>query len=252
MDGTRPDNFSYTLRRREEEAGVLWIHCLHRNWDVRLGLTHSLTSRLDEAYGTFAARLVDSVEVPPGTVGRPLLHFGHDTCVRVQDGTLFYTEVVAVRVRQVARLASPDGRSYLDLTQVRDMRLTPTWDTIASTGEQHGRVGRITATPAEDSPAQGRFTSWYEASVVSACGDSTFAENESLSFGDEARWTSAALRDAGVFEAVYGPALRMVAMMDGVGVAADNGQTGKLDTPPILSGNPTTLRDYAHAPEQYW
>ena len=226
IEGSRPDNFSYKISQHKEDTHILWAHCLQRHWDVRFVLAYVPQARLEASYGAFAKALLCSLVIPPDTKHVPRLRFDCDTSIREDRGVRWNDDVIALRVRHVARHVGRGGETYLDITHVRDMRL-------AHPTRGEGQIAALVeATPAEGNMSQGKFASWYEASVTSARGEKLFAENETMSLGEEASWTPAALDREGVFQAIYEPALEMVKIMDGVGVTVDNGQDSRMEHPP--------------------
>lgn len=152
--------------------------------------------------------------------------------------------VLSARVRNVGRFESTDKQSFLDVS----------WNWLMALAKRPGKeshsAGIVYATPAVDNPGQGLFTSWYEASVVSAAAEEAFRENETLPVGDVAAWGSgvggggSAAQDE-LYEAAFGPALRLIKKMDGVGVLIDNGQ-GQQWTPPVKASQ------VALAVQKFW
>lgn len=64
---------------------------------------------------------------------------------------------------------------------------------------------------------------WFEMSLSSRRVEELFQENAGMDFGQAAGWTAEALDNEGVFGDICRPAFSMVSMMDGIGLANDNG-----------------------------
>ena len=177
----------------------------------------------------------------------PFVRLEHSTHVYGdQNGSRFHTAVVAARVRNVARYTSEDSQSFLDLTHVRDMKLS------SPNGGLVDGTSPLEASTAAEAIESGIFSGWYEASVSSVRAKGIFEENESMTTGDEASWDIESLLTAGVLEAIHGPALEMVRMMDGVGAKVDNGQGCKFTVPTWNIGHEGAWRGMDEAEGDFW
>ena len=149
--------------------------------------------------------------------------------------------VLSARIRNVGRFVSADQQSFLDVS----------WNWLMALAKRPSKdsasAGTIYATPAPDNPTRGMFTSWYEASVVSAEAEAAFRENETLVPGEMAAWggIGATALDE-MYESAFHPALRLVQKMDGVGVLVDNGQGERQWMPPMKASQ------VALAVQKFW
>lgn len=253
IDGTEAGAFTYNIRRVEDTRPPIWIHCIRRHWDARVTVSYSQTDKLEEVYGEFARELLRTMVVPyvffssffvlpllpslydsanddnsPRPITCPKFQVAYDHRETEKDGRSFFTKVVSTRVRNVGRFVSDNKESFLDVSWNHHMALE------MKPGKETAATGTIRATLAVDNPGRGLFTSWYEASVVSAVAETAFRENETLPVGGMAVWGSGGGgKQDELYEAAFGPALRLVQKMDGVGVLIDNGQGDVLWTPPV-------------------
>lgn len=148
--------------------------------------------------------------------------------------------VLSARVRNVGRFQSTDKQTFLDIS----------WNWLMALAKRPSRekpsTGTAYASPAADHPARGVFSSWYEASVSSVAAEEAFKENETMPIGGLAAWgvNGIAAREE-MYEAAFGPALKLIRKMDGVGVLVDNGQ-GHQWTPPVKASQ------VALAVQKFW
>ncbi|CAK7198407.1 hypothetical protein SEUCBS139899_001068 [Sporothrix eucalyptigena] len=241
IDGTKPGAFTYAIRSVEDTRPPIWIHCIRRHWDARVSVSFSQTDKLEAEYGDFARELLRSLVVPPGPITNPKFQFAYDHRETKKGGQSFSTMVLSARIRNIGRFVSADQQSYLDVSWNWLMAL------VKRPGKEGATSGTMHATPAPDNPSRGQFTSWYEASIVSAEAEAAFRENETLPAGGMAAWGTvgtAALDE--IFESAFNPALQLVKKMDGVGVLVDNGQAERTWTPP------TTASKVARAVKNFW
>ncbi|CAK7210431.1 hypothetical protein SCUCBS95973_000781 [Sporothrix curviconia] len=241
VDGTEPGAFTYAIRSVEDTRPPIWIHCIRRHWDARVSVSYSQTDKLEADYGDFARELLRSLVVPPGPITSPKFQFSHDERETKKGGQSFVTWILSARIRNVGRFVSADQQSFLDIS----------WNWIMALAKRPGKdnmsVSTISATPAPDNPARGMFTSWYEASVVSAEAEAAFRENETLPVGEMAAWGgvgTSALDE--MYESAFRPALQLVQKMDGVGVLVDNGQADRQWVPPMKASQ------VALAVQKFW
>lgn len=64
VDATRAGIFNYRLRWLNEQPNPVWVHCLHRHWDLRIVMIHIPESHLETLFGLFARELLDSLHIP--------------------------------------------------------------------------------------------------------------------------------------------------------------------------------------------
>ena len=253
IDGTMPGAFRYSLRRVDDNRPPVWIHCIQRSWDARVVVSYSQTDKLEAEYGAFARELLRTMVVPPGPMINPRFQMAYDDAAKQHDGQAVYTKVQSARVRNVGRFVSASGESYLDVSWNRHMRMEMKADikreaggadTDAGAG-QPGEKGTLRFTGAEDDQRRGMFGSWYEASVLSAAAEHGFRENEALPVGGMASWGRSVVEMDNMYEAAFGPALRLVQKMDGVGVLIDNGQgEGKQPVPPMKTRRAVAAKNF--------
>jgi len=132
--------------------------------------------------------------------------------------------VKAVRVLTKWRHHSSDNKSALDITEVEQLKLMD-WQAEDSPTDSKTRFDAHSWSQADarHRKKQGEFPRWYEVSIVSTELEEAFKENESLRVGEKAtRWTVDDLRERGVFQKLYGPALKMLTKMDDVGGNENN------------------------------
>ncbi|KIH86304.1 hypothetical protein SPBR_08115 [Sporothrix brasiliensis 5110] len=241
IDGTEPGLFTYAIRSVEDTRPPIWIHCIRRHWDARVSVSYSKTDKLEEEYGDFARALLHTLVVPPSPITSPKFQFAYDLREVKTDSQSYSTAVLSARVRNVGRFQSADLQTFLDISWNWLMALTK------RPGNEGSSVGTAYATPAVDDPRRGVFTTWYEASVVSAAAEAAFQENEKLPLGCVAAWGSGGsnAREE-MYEAAFGPALKLVQKMDGVGVLIDNGQGDKQWAPPVKASQ------VALAVQKFW
>ncbi|KJR84091.1 uncharacterized protein SPSK_08427 [Sporothrix schenckii 1099-18] len=241
IDGTEPGLFTYAIRSVEDTRPPIWIHCIRRHWDARVSVSYSKIDKLEEEYGDFARALLHTLVVPPSPITSPKFQFAYDLREVKTDSQSYSTAVLSARVRNVGRFQSADLQTFLDISWNWLMALTK------RPGNEGSSVGTAYATPAVDDPQRGVFTTWYEASVVSAAAEAAFQENETLPLGCVAAWGSggSTAREE-MYEAAFGPALKLVQKMDGVGVLIDNGQGDKQWAPPVKASQ------VALAVQKFW
>ncbi|EPE09264.1 hypothetical protein F503_07040 [Ophiostoma piceae UAMH 11346] len=268
IDGTMPGAFRYSLRRVDDSRPPIWIHCIQRSWDARVVVSYSHTDKLEAEYGEFARELLRTMVVPPGPMINPRFQMAYDDAAKQHDGQSVYTKVQSARVRNVGRFVSANGESYLDVSWNRHMRMETKADRVkkeAGGGEsgearESGELGEfgesgesaeseekgtLRFTGAEDDQTRGMFGSWYEASVLSAAAEHGFRENETLPVGGMACWGRSVVAMDNMYEAAFGPALRLVQKMDGVGVLIDNGQgEGKQPVPPMKTRRAVAVKNF--------
>ncbi|CAK7246062.1 MAG: hypothetical protein STHCBS139747_007684 [Sporothrix thermara] len=241
VDGTEPGAFTYAIRSVEDTRPPIWIHCIRRHWDARVSVSYSQTDKLEAEYGDFVRELLRSMVVPPGPITSPRFHFSYDHREAKKDSQSYSTMVLSARIRNVGRFVSADQQSFLDVS----------WNWLMALAKRPSKdsasAGTIYATPAPDNPTRGMFTSWYEASVVSAEAEAAFRENETLVPGEMAAWggIGATALDE-MYESAFHPALRLVQKMDGVGVLVDNGQGERQWMPPMKASQ------VALAVQKFW
>lgn len=134
----------------------------------------------------------------------------------------FFNNVVTiycVRALTKWRYKSLDGKSVLDITEVVELenggRCKDSKKFIARSRNEEEVKARA---------AKGEPSRWYEASIGSLEMDNIFAQqNAHLGLGEVASWTAKELRERGLYETLYRPALEMLRLMDRVG-GADNNQ----------------------------
>ncbi|CAK7268289.1 hypothetical protein SEPCBS119000_002984 [Sporothrix epigloea] len=243
VDGTGPGPFTYSIRSVEDTRPPIWIHCIRRHWDARVLVSYSHTDRLEAKYGDFARQLLRSMVVSPGHITSPKFQFAYDDRKVNKDGQTHSISVLSARIRNIGRFVSSEHQhqSFLDVSWNWLMKL------VKRPGERDKSTGTVHATAAPDNPSRGVFTSWYEASVVSAAAEAAFRENETLQVGEVASWGTmgtAALDE--MYESAFRPALQLVQEMDGVGVLVDNGQGDRQWTPPIKASQ------VAQAVQKFW
>lgn len=125
-----------------------------------------------------------------------------------------------VRVRHVARYQDGDnGNTYLDITMWQDTKLAAE----ASDG-RNDKARIMKVTPSEKDDKHGLANTWYEAHFSSRHAEEIFAENETVEFGEEAQWRVKTLKEKGVFQSLYKPAVGMVEKIDDIGSTNDNGR----------------------------
>ncbi|CAK7216811.1 hypothetical protein SBRCBS47491_002954 [Sporothrix bragantina] len=241
VDGTEPGAFTYAIRSVEDTRPPIWIHCIRRHWDARVSVSYSQSDKLEAEYGGFARELLRSLVVPPCPITNPKFQFSYDHRETKKDSQSYSTMVLSARIRNVGRFVSADQQSFLDVS----------WNMLMSLVKRQGKdgpsAGTMHATPLADNPTRGMFTSWYEASLVSAEAEAAFQENEALPVGEMATWGgvgTAALDD--MYESAFRPALRLVQKMDGVGVLVDNGQSERQWMPPMKASQ------VALAVQKFW
>lgn len=241
IDGTEPGGFTYGIRSVEDTRPPIWIHCIRRHWDARVSVSYTKTDKLEEEYGQFARDLLRTLVVPPGPIASPRFQFAFDHReTKTNDNQTFSTTVLSARVRNVGRFQSTDKQTFFDIS----------WNWLMALAKRPSRekpsTGTVYASPVADHPARGVFSSWYEASVSSVAAEEAFKENETLPIGGLAAWgvNGIAAREE-MYEAAFGPALKLIRKMDGVGVLVDNGQ-GHQWTPPVKASQ------VALAVQKFW
>jgi len=127
-------------------------------------------------------------------------------------------KITAIRVRSVARYIDvPHRNAFLNITMVRDTRQT--LEKAVSTNQ----LEHILTSPSTNRWDNGGLMNvWYEASVTSRRLENMFAENREMEFGEDARWSSEALKTDGTLVKLLWPAMYMITSLDVVGENNDN------------------------------
>jgi len=64
INGSHANHFSFEIRRPEDHGTPVWLHCVHRHWDIRFVAVHTPSHKLRKIYGDYAQTLLDSLVVP--------------------------------------------------------------------------------------------------------------------------------------------------------------------------------------------
>lgn len=193
-------DYSWTIRDRNNTSGYTYVHCLGQHWDFRMRLSYDHTLEYKEHWGKFAQALVDSLEVNP-----PRLEFQY-----IFDFSPIV--VCSARIRQVCRFQHHDKTTFLDMS-----RILPTKTVL-----QKPQYLEVTTIP-QDIVDTGEFSQWYEATISSVRLEELLRQNAELIPGEQAGWDAEQMAQEGLFKDLYEHAASVIQQMDGVGLVCNNG-----------------------------
>jgi hypothetical protein len=224
--------FESSVRRDENRTGnspqkITYVHAIWRNWDMRIVPYHVDEDSVPETYRRAASLLCESVDtrqvlLSTSSRGAPShadICSSHDHLGQMQLRFLNPVTIYCVRALTKWRYESIDGKSALDITEVVELenggRCKDSKKFIARSRNEEEVKARA---------AKGEPSRWYEASIMSLEMENIFAQqNAHLGLGEVASWTAKELRERGLYETLYRPALEILRLMDRVG-GADNNQ----------------------------
>src|SRR5262249_29152281 len=134
----------------------------------------------------------------------------------------FGIRVISLRVHHQFRWLSRDGKSVLNVTEVEDLDMIPCLRLPGSEPPRRNEWLLYAGSPwptskVKEMEQMGSRNRWYEAYITSTYAEGVFAQNGSLRFGQVTTWTTDELKQNGVWEALYRPALRMLGHLDKIG-----------------------------------
>lgn len=201
-------DYTWTIRSRDGNCGLVYVHCLAQHWDFQVRLSHDRPLEYKEFWGNFAQTLVDSLEVTP--LKLRFQRSFNEAPVTDENPPITVRDV---RMRQVCRLQHQNQKTYLNVTQI-----CPTLKIEEESTAAYWTVRRLTS----DNLETGIFSQWFEASVSSARLEELLEQNKSLIPGDEAEWTVEQLLQENLLAELYQQTAEIVKKINGIGVICDN------------------------------
>ncbi|KAI2621214.1 hypothetical protein GGR54DRAFT_600582 [Hypoxylon sp. NC1633] len=204
------EDFSYRVYQSPGDSNYVNVHCPQRTWDFRVALHKS--QDLESYCGDFAKDLISSLRVVHQDEGPPVLEIAVKKAYKVA--------ILAARIRNIALYPRNKAAGFpwtiLEICEVHD-----TYPAALSRTED-GLTVKFQ--PGNGRAKPGQPSTWYEFAVESEVANAALLQNRSLEFGDEVKWTSARLLQAGVYDELVGCAMSLVGKMDGVGHWNNNSQ----------------------------
>ncbi|KAK3328939.1 hypothetical protein B0H66DRAFT_634196 [Apodospora peruviana] len=208
IDDKRCNRYRYEIRTIDtnyDSDGIkpIYIHGLLRNWDLRIMMSHNMTTELEEGLGDFCERLLYSLRISKLEMGGNELRFtklSDDSRISIQEA----------RILTKWFYLSDDSKSKLEITEVEPLKMQ-----ILSPIRYQARSW--TKEETKEHAERGEFPWWYETSVVSPEAEELFIQNERLGFAEKTEWDIEMLKERGILDSIYGPALKILRKMDQVG-----------------------------------
>ncbi|PNY22577.1 Uncharacterized protein TCAP_07099 [Tolypocladium capitatum] len=197
----------YGCRGLKEDLGHLYLHCVHRPWDMQVCVSRSTHLTKSPTHMAIGKALIASICVGADDRG--------EVVVETTTDERLEATVASVNIRHVAQYRHQEtGGSMLSITMTK---------TLAPAERQEKRMKWcVTRQHTKGAPYI-----FYQASVSSVRAEELFGENRDMKLGQETTWDSDKLEKEGVFEDICRRAFGMVTHMNHIGLLNDNGLSMK-------------------------